>query len=96
MIEDKWITLIKKVVHSYIPDQSYRVFIFGSRAEGTSRRWSDVDIGLLGPKKIDLFTILAIKEDLQESDLPYRVDVVDFSSASKDFTRVAAQNVIYL
>ena len=34
-----------------------------------------------------------IEEALEESDLPYRVDIVDFSSVSNDFRKVALTKI---
>jgi predicted nucleotidyltransferase len=52
MLEDKWKMLIKETVRKYLGND-VRVFIFGSRAAGTNRKWSDVDVGVIAKEKID-------------------------------------------
>ena len=48
--------------------------LFGSRAKGTSRPGSDIDIALQG-KELNLQDLLAISNDLDELWLPYRIDL---------------------
>lgn len=96
MLEDKWKQLIKDTIRKYLPDESYKIFIFGSRAEKTNRKWSDVDVGIEGPKGIPWGIIENIKEELENSRIPYRVDVVDFKQASDSFRKVAGSKIFHL
>jgi predicted nucleotidyltransferase len=49
--------------------------IFGSRAKGNFREGSDIDIALNGSTELPQ-RMLRLKSDLDESALPYRVDLV--------------------
>ena len=40
--------------------------------------------------------MVAIKADLEESDIPIHVDIVDFKQAQKNFTDIAKQHTIPL
>ncbi len=53
------------------------VHIFGSRAKGTSSPGSDVDLAIIN-EGVANQTILHIKSDLDESSLPYKVDIINF------------------
>lgn len=55
-----------------------RVTLFGSRAKGTHKPSSDVDLAVAG--EIDLLQSEEIASELDELPLPYRWDVVPFSS----------------
>jgi len=86
---------IKTIIFKYLPPQEYQIFLYGSRAAGRARKWSDYDIGIIGKKHIPSPTITVIEEELENSfDIPYNVDVVDFSQVSKDFKQVALQKTI--
>jgi predicted nucleotidyltransferase len=62
--------------------------VFGSRAAGTARRYSDIDVGLAGEPL--LFDQLGrLREALEDSELPYRVDVVNLAETSDQFRAVA-------
>ncbi len=50
-------------------------YIFGSRAMGTFKDGSDVDIVIAG-QKVTLNTVAHILETLEYSTLPYKVDIV--------------------
>lgn len=84
---------IRKILQKFIDFKKSKVFIFGSRAKGKARRFSDYDIGIIGQKPLDFNKIAIIKGELEESDLPYRVDVVDFSTVSKNFKNIALSKI---
>jgi predicted nucleotidyltransferase len=66
------------------------VFLFGSRAQGRTRRASDFDIGIKG---LPVREFRALKEKIEasveESHIPHEVDVVDFDQAPEPFRSVA-------
>lgn len=96
MLDSKTTKLVKQVVRKYLPDDSYRAFIFGSHASGKNRKFSDLDLGIMGPKSLSPKEYLSIKDDLEESDLPYRVDLIDFTKVSDKFRLVSLNNTIQL
>lgn len=55
-----------------------RVILYGSRAMGNYREGSDIDLSLQG-KAIDLSLLQKIECELDELDLPYKMDVSVFS-----------------
>lgn len=95
MLTSQEISLIKKIIYSKIDPKSHYVFIFGSRATGTDQRFSDIDIGIEG-RPLSAKVKLEIEEAFEESDLPYNVEIVDFSTVRKNFREVAKQKIIPL
>ena len=95
MLDDKWKLLIKQTVQKYLGND-VQVFLFGSRATGTNRKWSDVDVGIVAGQKIAGDKMVEIESELSESDIPYLVDVVDFQSVNPDFAKVALSSKIDL
>lgn len=94
MIDKSLLLEIKRIITPYLPDSSYRIFIFGSRAKGTNRPFSDVDIGVLGPKSLPGKNYTDMITALDESDLPYRADIVDFSSVSDTVKKNAMKQTV--
>lgn len=84
---------IKKIIYQFINPKEYTVFIFGSRATGKARKYSDYDVGISGKNSIPSEVKILIEEALEESDLPYKVDVVDFSLLPTKFKKVALSKV---
>lgn len=85
--------IIKKIVYDFVDPNEYEIFIFGSRAMGTAKKFSDFDIGIKGKKPLSFKTLASIKNALEESDLPFTVDVVDFSLTSRNFKKNALKKI---
>ncbi|MDI9409216.1 MAG: nucleotidyltransferase domain-containing protein [Candidatus Pacebacteria bacterium] len=60
-----------------------RAVVYGSRARGDNKPYSDIDLTLMG-KGLDWRTVSDIAEALEESALPYFVDLSDFSTISNE------------
>ena len=55
------------------------VYLYGSRAKGTHKPGSDIDLAIMD-EDIPPETIRAVKAELEESNLPYYVDLTNFAS----------------
>lgn len=77
---------VRKILSRYVPGCEIR--IFGSRANGRAKPWSDLDIAIVGPARIDDDTMRLMREAFEDSDLPFRVDVVDWHAISDAFRQV--------
>jgi len=55
--------------------------IFGSRAKGNARRGSDIDIAISG-KDLRFIDLCEIKSDIEELNLPYSVDIINYDNIS--------------
>lgn len=88
--------LIKKTVRKHLPENDYEIFVYGSRAGSNAQKWSDVDIGIRGEKEVPVRKLALIAEDLENSKIPYKVDVVDFTKTSADFRKMALKEIIKL
>jgi uncharacterized protein len=84
---------IKEIIFRFLAPDDYRVFIFGSRAAGKSDRYSDYDIGIQGKRTLPSETKILIEEALEESELPYKVDIVDFSLVSNEFKKIVLSRI---
>lgn len=61
-----------------------KIYLFGSRATGTYTRGSDIDIALDMGQKIDFVAVGELREVLNATNIPQKIDVVDFHSVPKD------------
>jgi predicted nucleotidyltransferase len=93
MLEKATLNKIKKIIFRYLNPKDCRVFIFGSWAEGTALKFSDIDIGVEGKGP---FSTLELEEAFENSDLPYLVEIVNFNHVSEKFKKVAKQKIIPL
>jgi uncharacterized protein len=85
---------VKTMVLDALGDADAAVILFGSCATGDADRASDIDIALLPRHPLPGGLISEIAEMLEESTVPYEVDIVDLSRASPDFrARVEAEGI---
>jgi len=82
-----------QIIRQHVPDPSYRIFLFGSRAEGNFRINSDIDIGIEGPAPLPRETITDIAEELEDAPTLYSIDVVDFARVPAKFRAVASKRI---
>ncbi len=84
---------IKRIILQFLDTSKYKVFIFGSRATGEAKKFSDYDIGIIGERPVPSRVKVLIEEALEESNLPYKVDIVDFTLVSSSFKEVALSKI---
>ena len=85
-LEKKYVTMIKRILTEQSPDCEVR--LFGSRTNSKAVKYSDIDIALVGKRKLNWRLIEKIKLAFSESDIPYMVDVVDWHAISPEFRKV--------
>ncbi len=83
--EHDWAAL-QGVLNACLPDTP--VWAFGSRARGTAKPYSDLDIAILGEQPLTLEALADLNHALDASDMTIRTDVVDWASTSDSFRRV--------
>ena len=69
--------VIKKLNTIFKNYNIQKVIIFGSRAKGNYKKYSDIDLAFIG--NIDFNTKLEILEKIDDLLLPYEVDLIDFN-----------------
>lgn len=87
-IEQKHIQLIDKILAEY----DYSFFAFGSRVKGQCKKFSDLDLFYF--EEISNIDLLRLEESFEESDLPFKVDIVCFKKCDQDFQAVMLQDYI--
>ncbi len=82
-IQPAHLAVVRGILRRHVPDREAR--IYGSRATGSARAASDLDLVILGEEPLSFEALAALRDDFSESDLPYRVDVTDWASLSPSF-----------
>jgi predicted nucleotidyltransferase len=78
--------IISAILAVHAPDVEVRAF--GSRVNGTPKDYSDLDLALVGAAKLDTAVMGNLREAFEESDIPFRVDIIDWHSISKEFQTI--------
>ena len=76
---------LHSILQNHLQDHPARVYLFGSMAEGTFRAGSDCDVGIEPLGEFPAGLLASLRERLEESTIPFPVDVVDLSATSAAF-----------
>lgn len=75
--------IVQQILQQHVPE--YDVRAFGSRVNGTSSRFSDLDLALVGRDRVEWKRVESIKDAFAESDLAIMVDILDWQRISESF-----------
>jgi len=78
---------VQNVLRSALPKEA-KVWVFGSRATGLAKPFSDLDLAIDAGKPLSLSQLALLTEHFEESALPYKVDVVDMCTVSERFKKI--------
>lgn len=76
--------------------RNYTVWAFGSRAKGSAKKYSDLDLAIVTQKPLSLSKMAMLNEAFDESNLPIRVDIVDLASTNKAFQKLIEQQKVVI
>ena len=93
-LKSEQLSLIKKILHRHVPERT--IWVFGSRVDGTSKEYSDLDIAIIGTGPLPTKIFSNLKEDFAKSDLPFQVDVVDWNRISPEFQKIIKKKYVAL
>ena len=85
---------VKRILDEHVP--GCEVKAFGSRATWTATDYSDLDLLVLGQSEVAGATLSRLNEAFEESDLPMRVDVVDWHRTSPAFRKLIEPSCVRL
>ena len=96
MDKDIYLKQIRKLILNSLKGQKYQIFLFGSQAAGRAGLASDIDIAILPITVFPRGILSQIREELEESNIPYPVDLVDLSRSNPEFVqRVREEGVAW-
>lgn len=83
---------VRQIIAQVIPGA--QVWIFGSRATGRARPFSDLDLLLTQPPRLNWAQRAALRDGFEASDLPFCVDVVESDGLAPGIAeRIQAERV---
>lgn len=81
--------MVQAILRRHLPGREVRVF--GSRVTGRSRRFSDLDLVVMGEEPLAGSLSSSLAEAFRESDLPFKVDVLDWAQIGPEFRQVISE-----
>jgi len=89
-VSDSDMKIIKDILQANVP--GCEVKAFGSRIKNTFKQNSDLDLAIVGKSKLGFSKMGELKLSFEDSDLPFRVDVLDYNSISQNFRNIIDKN----
>jgi type I restriction enzyme S subunit len=88
---DHW-EIVRSILQRHVPQ--YEVWAFGSRAKWTAKSYSDLDLAIITDQPLSLNTSANLSDAFSESDLPWKVDVVDWATTRAPFRKIIEQDKV--
>lgn len=85
---------VQLILHSSLPGCT--VWAFGSRVRGNAKKYSDLDLVLVASKPLALETLADLTAMFDESDLPFKVDLLDWATTSESFRKIIEAEKVVL
>ena len=82
----------QKIVNSILSKYPYQFYAYGSRVKNRAKKYSDLDICFYG--EIPWNVLSHIQEDLEESDLPFKVDLIGWEWMSPEFQKLIKSDLM--
>ena len=76
-----------RVIRRRLPRRDAALFLFGSRAKSTDTEGSDIDIAILGKRRVDGPLLSRIKEEVKAIPTLRRIDIVDLNGSDARFKK---------
>ena len=77
---------VKQILAEHVPECEVRAF--GSRVRGTAKDYSDLDLVVVCQQALDADSLRHLKEAFEESNLTFRVDLLDWNKISESFQKM--------
>ena len=94
VLENKNILALKKMIIDFFKNERVKIVLFGSRARGDNCVFSDVDIGIMPYGKLERGKITLLREKIEDLNIPYKVEIVNFLEVSKEFQQEALKEAV--
>ena len=86
---------ITEILRQTLRDTPCQVHLFGSRAAGRDTSVSDFDVAVWSESDVERMLSLA-RERLADSNIPFKVDVVDLRATSPAFSQKVRKEGVWL
>jgi predicted nucleotidyltransferase len=77
---------VRRILLRRLQKYDARIYLFGSMARGESRKASDIDVAVLRAGNLPDGVLSDIREELENSRVPYRVELIDLAKTSPGFS----------
>ena len=77
---------VKESLARHVPE--FEVRVFGSRLRKAGKPYADLDLVIMTETPLSPLRMARLRDAFSESDLPIKVDLLDWAAASERFRRI--------
>ena len=85
MTKDDYFKQIRDVIFKHLKNYRFQLYLYGSQSRQQANRTSDIDVGIFPLTPLPTGLLSEIREELEESHIPFPVELVDLSKTTPDF-----------
>lgn len=82
----------KKIVLEILKKYNITAYAFGSRAKNKAKEYSDLDLCI--KNMTDKSTLRKIQDEFEESDLPFKVDIIIWDDITDSFKNNITKDLV--
>jgi predicted nucleotidyltransferase len=82
---ERYLEHVKQIVPAAVADREAQVYPFGSFASRSERQSSDINVAIDAGESLLAGVMANLADELEESTVPFEVDLIDLSTVSGDF-----------
>lgn len=87
--------IVQQILRNTLPVNA-KVWVFGSRSTWKTKKSSDLDLAIDAGRPLTREENSTLEEIFDESDLPYKVDMVDMHIVSDTFKTIIERDMVEL
>jgi len=92
-VEPQDLEILRQILRAHVP--GVEVWAFGSRVHGDNLKpFSDLDLVVITETPLDALRMAELKDAFSESALPFKVDVLDWSTTNERFQKLIRKNYL--
>jgi predicted nucleotidyltransferase len=84
-VRERALETLRRLVIETLGERQAAVYLFGSHARDEVRHASDIDVGILPREEVPPAFFALLVDKIEESTIPYDVDLVDLREVSAAF-----------
>lgn len=91
-LNPNYLVTVECILAEHVPECEVRAY--GSRATWTAKDYSDLDLAVVGEEKLHWRTLAHLQDAFEDSNLPIRVDVLDWHATTENFREVIEKDYV--
>ncbi len=89
------LAIVLNILQKYLTEHT-KVWVFGSRAKRTAKKFSDLDLAIDAGEALSFDQLNHLNDAFIKSDFAYKVDIVDLQNVQEPFKRIVTEQAVEL